>query len=295
MHRPTLVIVAKPNSILLPDALRKTVPVFLNKGWQIVIHPEIYDTWLTTNLSTDSLCIDSNFGSNLEVAQLCLALGGDGTLLTAGRYVGVRGTPILGINLGSLGFLTSHSYECSTEVINNYFNGKLSTEYRSMLNTRIIRNSEVFLGRPVLNDAVVIKGLVTRLMKFRVKINGNDAANIRADGIIVSTPTGSTAYSLSAGGPILHPALDAIIISAICPHSLVLRPIIVPDHLPVSIILKEAEDTHLTLDGQVEMALFPGDCVEFQRSATDIAILQDINFSFFKLLQEKLHWSGDLC
>lgn len=295
MHRPTLVIVAKPNSILLLDSLRKTVPIFLNKGWQVVIHPEIYDTWLTTSLPVNNLYIDSNFGSNLEVARLCLALGGDGTLLTAARYVGIRGTPILGINLGSLGFLTSHSYERITEVINNYFNGGLSAEYRSMLDTRIIRNSEVLLGRPVLNDAVVVKGLVTRLMEFRVKIDGNDAAIIRADGIIVSTPTGSTAYSLSAGGPILYPALNALIISAICPHSLTLRPMIVPDHLPVSITLEDAEDAHLTLDGQVAFALLPGDCVEFQKSTTDIAILQDANFSFFKLLQEKLHWSGDQC
>jgi NAD+ kinase len=295
MHKPILAIVAKPNSILLSSSLRKIVPIFLQKGWQIVIHPEIYDTWLTTGLAINNLHIDSNFGSNLEIARLCLALGGDGTLLTAARYVGIRGTPILGINLGSLGFLTSHSYERTTEVINDYFNGNLRAEHRSMLNTKIIRNSEIFLGRPVLNDVVVTKGLVTRLMQFRVKIDGNDAASIRADGIIVSTPTGSTAYSLSAGGPILHPALNAIIISAICPHSLILRPMIVPDHLPVSIILKDAEDAHLILDGQIESALLPGDCVEFQKSVVDITILQDANFSFFKLLQEKLHWSGDQC
>ena len=292
MHRPTLVIVAKPNSALLSDALRKITPIFMDRGWQLVIHPEIYKTWLTASLP-NNVCIDSSFGSNLETVRLCLALGGDGTLLTAARYVGVKGVPILGINLGSLGFLTSHSYACITEVINKYLNENLNVELRSMIATKVIRNSEVFIRRPVLNDAVIVKGLATHLMKFRVEIDGNDAANIRADGIIVATPTGSTAYSLSAGGPILHPALDAIIISAICPHSLTLRPIVVPDNIAVNITLEQAEDAHLTLDGQVDLVLLPGDRIEFQKSTISINILQDTTFSFFRFLQEKLHWSGN--
>jgi NAD+ kinase len=293
MYRPTLVIVAKQNSTLLTDALHKIAPMFLSQNWQIVIHPDIYHQWITAGLPINNLIIDSTFGSELNFIQLCLALGGDGTLLTAARYVGIRGTPILGINLGSLGFLTSHSYECITTVITKYFNKSLRKENRSMLNTKIIRNSKILLGRPVLNDAVIVKGLVTHLMKFIVQIDGNDAASIRADGIIVSTPTGSTAYSLAAGGPIMYPALNALIISAICPHSLTLRPIIVPDNLPVTIILEHADDAHLTLDGQVAFGLLPGDKVELQKSTKNITILQDTNFSFFKLLQEKLHWSGN--
>ena len=169
----------------------------------------------------------------------------------------------------------------------------LIAENRSMLSAKVLRNNvNIFLERPVLNDAVVLKGLVMHLMQFRVRINNNDAANIRADGIIVATPTGSTAYSLSAGGPILHPALDALIISAICPHSLTLRPIVLPGHLPVTITLEYGEDAHLVLDGQVELALLPGDRIEFQRSEKSIDILRDANFSFFQLLQEKLHWSN---
>jgi NAD+ kinase len=143
----------------------------------------------------------------------------------------------------------------------------------------------------VLNDAVVVKGLVARLMEFRIQIDGDAAAHLKADGMIVATPTGSTAYSLSAGGPILHPALDALVISAICPHSLTLRPIVVPAHLPVAITLVHAEDAHLTLDGQVELGLVSGDRVEFQKSGQSITLLQDPDFSFFRLLQEKLHWS----
>ena len=143
----------------------------------------------------------------------------------------------------------------------------------------------------MLNDAVVAKGLVARMMEFRIQIDGGDAANLRADGLIVATPTGSTAYSLSAGGPILHPALDALVVSAICPHSLTLRPIVVPAHLPVAITLVHAEDAHLTLDGQVDHGLQSGDRVELRKSDQTITLLQDANFSFFRLLQEKLHWS----
>jgi NAD+ kinase len=176
-------------------------------------------------------------------------------------------------------------------VIEDYFLGRFTAETRSMICTRVVRDGETLPGRPVLNDAVLVKGLAARMMEFRVQIDGGDAAHLRADGLIVATPTGSTAYSLSAGGPILHPALDALVISAICPHSLTLRPIVVPGHLHVAITLVQAEDAHLTLDGQVEHGLFAGDRVEFQKSEQTVTLLQDANFSFFRLLQEKLHWS----
>jgi NAD+ kinase len=218
-------------------------------------------------------------------------LGGDGTLLTAARHVGVRGTPLLGINLGSLGFLTSHPSEQAAAVIEGYFKGSFTAEKRTMLTTRVVRGNDILPGRPVLNDAVVVKGLVARMMEFRIQVDGSDAANLRADGIIVASPTGSTAYALSAGGPILHPALDALVIAAICPHTLTLRPIVVPGHLPVTITLVHAEDAHLTLDGQVEHGLVSGDRVEIRKADQSITLLQDADFSFFRLLQDKLHWA----
>jgi len=176
-------------------------------------------------------------------------------------------------------------------VIEDYFQGGFTRETRSMLASQVVRPSGALVCRPVLNDAVVNKGLVARMMEFRIQVDGNDAAHLRADGIIVATPTGSTAYSLSAGGPILHPALDALVISAICPHSLTLRPLVVPAHLPVSITLMHAEDAHLTLDGQVEHGLVSGDRLEFRKSERTITLLQDPDFSFIRLLQEKLHWA----
>ena len=291
MSRPTLVLVAKSRSVWLSKSIAETIPPFLERGWRVVGHPKILKAWQAAGLSEADFCGDPQYGAGFEVPELCLALGGDGTLLTAARHVGVRGTPLLGINLGSLGFLTSHPSERAPQVIQDYFQGSFTRETRSMLNTQVVRAASVLPGRPVLNDAVVNKGLVARMMEFRIQVDGGDAAHLRADGIIVATPTGSTAYSLSAGGPLLHPALDALVISAICPHSLTLRPLVVPAHLPVSITLMHAEDAHLTLDGQVEHGLVSGDRLEFRKSERTITLLQDPDFSFIRLLQEKLHWA----
>ena len=291
MARPTLVIVAKSRSTWLSNCLRQTVPPFLDRGWRVVAHPKIRNAWLAAGLPAEAFTGDPVYGAEGELPELCLALGGDGTLLTAARHAGVRGTPLLGINLGSLGFLTSHPSEQAAAVVEAYFQGQFTAETRSMLSSRVVRGTEILPGRPVLNDAVLVKRLAARMMEFRVQIDGGDAAHLRADGLIVATPTGSTAYSLSAGGPILHPALDALVISAICPHALTLRPIVVPGHLHVAITLVHAEDAHLSLDGQVDHGLLSGDRVEFQKSGQSITLLQDPDFSFFRLLQEKLHWS----
>lgn len=282
---------AKARSPWLSHSLRETVPPFLQRGWRVVCHPKIRNAWLAAGLTPEAFNGDPQFGAGGDLPDLCLVLGGDGTLLTAARHVGVRGTPLLGINLGSLGFLTSHPSEQAAAVIEGYFKGSFTAEKRTMLTTRVVRGNDILPGRPVLNDAVVVKGLVARMMEFRIQVDGSDAANLRADGIIVASPTGSTAYALSAGGPILHPALDALVIAAICPHTLTLRPIVVPGHLPVTITLVHAEDAHLTLDGQVEHGLVSGDRVEIRKADQSITLLQDADFSFFRLLQDKLHWA----
>jgi len=283
--------VAKARSPWLSHSLRETVPPFLERGWRVVCHPKIRNAWLAAGLPPEACNGDPQFGAGGDLPELCLVLGGDGTLLTAARHVGVRGTPLLGINLGSLGFLTSHPSEQAAAVIESYFKGSFTAEQRTMLTTRVVRGNDILPGRPVLNDAVVVKGLVARMMEFRIQVDGSDAANLRADGIIVASPTGSTAYALSAGGPILHPALDALVIAAICPHTLTLRPIVVPGHLPVTITLVHAEDAHLTLDGQVEQGLVSGDRVEIRKADQSITLLQDPDFSFFRLLQDKMHWA----
>jgi NAD+ kinase len=291
MVRPTLVIVAKSRSPWLVQGLADVVPTFLARGWEIWAHPKIQQAWIQAGLPAEAFHGDPLYGAANPVPDLCLALGGDGTLLTAARHVGMRGTPLLGINLGSLGFLTSHPSGEARDVVEGYFLGAYRRENRTLLHAEVVRDGRVLGGRSALNDAVVNKGVVARIMEFRIQVDGCDAASIKADGLIVATPTGSTAYSLSAGGPVLHPALEAWVISGICPHSLTLRPIVVPSHLPVSITMDRTEDAHLTLDGQLEMELIAGDRLELRRSDRTITLIQNPESTFFGLLSQKLHWS----
>lgn len=288
---PTLALVAKTKSELLVATLGSVMPPFLDRGWEVVGSPELAPIWTAAGFSADHFCPQPEVDAAL-VPDLCLVLGGDGTLLTAARGYGVMGTPILGVNLGSLGFLTAHPVEEAEEVVRLYFDGGLRSEPRSMLHAELHRDERILGQHTVLNDAVLNKGALARIMEFRLQVDGFDAATIKADGLIVATPTGSTAYSLSAGGPILHPALDAWVIAPICPHSLTLRPTVVPSSLTVSITVGDTDDAHLTLDGQLEHPLKPGDRVELRKADRDVILLQNPALPFFRVLQQKLHWSS---
>lgn len=285
---PILALVAKTRSPLLATTLAEIIPLFLQRGWAVASTPELAPTWAAAGLPAEDLRLLD--GDDL-VPELCLVLGGDGTLLTAARRFGRLGTPILGINLGSLGFLTAHPVEDAARMVGLYFEQGLRPETRAMLDAELVREGQVLGRHCVLNDAVLNKGALARIMEFRLQVEGFDAATIKADGLIVATPTGSTAYSLSAGGPILHPALDAWVISPICPHSLTLRPTVVPSSHSVSITVGHTDDAHLTLDGQLEHPLKPGDRVELRRAERGVTLLQDPALPFFRVLQQKLHWS----
>lgn len=287
----TLVLVAKTKSARLEATLLQVIPAFLDRGWRVIGHPEMQPVWIRAGLPADRFLPDAALGGGNPAPELCLVLGGDGTLLGAARQVSGWGTPILGINLGSLGFLTAHPVEGAAEMVRLYLEGGLARETRTMLKAELLRDGQVVGRQCVLNDAVLNKGSLARIMEFRLWIDGFDAATIKADGLIVATPTGSTAYSLSAGGPILHPVLDAWVISPICPHSLTLRPTVVPSSLGVSITVGDTEDAHLTLDGQIEYPLQPGDRVELRKAEADLILLQDPALPFFRVLQQKLHWS----
>lgn len=290
MSRPLLALVAKVKSNWLASTLQSVIPPFLERGWSIQGSAELIEAWHRAELPAGTLLPESF--SQEAPPELCLVLGGDGTLLAAARKVGILGAPLLGINLGSLGFLTAHPAQGAASVIEAYFAGSLESETRTMLHTELHRNGELLLSQAVLNDAVINKGALARILECHLRIDGSEAATIRADGLIVATPTGSTAYSLSAGGPILHPSLDAWVISPICPHALTLRPSVVPSHLAVSITMGHAEEAHLTLDGQLEHPLLSGDRVELRKSERNVTLLRNPALPFYSLLQEKLHWSN---
>lgn len=268
------------------------MPVFLDRGWSITGEPGLEEAWGQAGLAPAGLNIDLNLGSDEAPADLCLVLGGDGTLLYAARRVGLRGTPILGINLGSLGFLTAHPISDALEAVEAFLAGSLAPDVRPMLEAELWRQGFLLARQTVLNDAVLAKGAMARIMDMRLKVGDQDAGPMKADGLIVATPTGSTAYALSAGGPIMHPSLEAFVIAPICPHTLTLRPLVVPASRPITITLVDAEDAHLTLDGQVGHRVLPGDEVTLRLAETRITLLQQPGLDFFALLQQKLHW-GD--
>lgn len=226
-------------------------------------------------------------------ADVLLVLGGDGTMLNAARLAGERGIPILGVNMGGLGFLTEVRLEHLYPSLERVFANEYVLDERLMIGTHIHRHGETVAQGVVLNDVVVSKGTLARMIELKVAIQGQFVTNLRGDGLIVSTPTGSTAYSLSAGGPIINPAVRSLILSPICPHTLTHRPLIVPDDVEVDITLTSKDEGAMaTLDGQVGVALTQGDTVVLKVSEYRTRLIRFPESSYYEVLREKLKW-GD--
>lgn len=224
-------------------------------------------------------------------ADLLIVLGGDGTLIHGARLLRGRTVPIVGVNLGSLGFLTEVPAAELHEAVEFALAGKSTIESRMKLSCRLYRGGRALLEDEVLNDVVINKGALARIADHETTIDGEYVATYKADGIIVATPTGSTAYSLSAGGPIVHPALDAVILAPICSHALTQRAIVVPGDRVIRITLRsEVADVYLTLDGQAGHALETGDMVEVQRSSNRVHLIRNDQLGYFGILRQKLHW-----
>jgi NAD+ kinase len=200
---------------------------------------------------------------------------------------------LLGINLGNLGFLTAHPADQALECIKKYFAGQLAKVNRCMLHVSISRAGAEIASYEAMNDAVITKGALSRILHLELRIDGSLAGHLRADGLIVATPTGSTAYALSAGGPILHPMLKAWTLAPICPHSLNMRPSVIPAQMSITVVLSDAEEAHLTLDGQVGCPLHPGDAIQIYDDGGQVTMLQDPEMPFFALLRQKMHWNKE--
>lgn len=226
-------------------------------------------------------------------ADVLLVLGGDGTMLNAARLAGERGIPILGVNMGGLGFLTEVRLEHLYPSLERVFANDFVLDERLMLRTHVHRHGETVAQGVVLNDVVVSKGTLARMIELRIAIQGQFVTNLRGDGLIVSTPTGSTAYSLSAGGPILHPAVQCLIVTPICPHTLTHRPLIVPANAEIDVTLTSRDDGAMaTLDGQVGVAMTQGDTVEMKASEHLTRLIRFPESTYYEVLREKLKW-GD--
>jgi NAD+ kinase len=228
-------------------------------------------------------------GELAEDVDLIVVLGGDGTMLGAARLMGAREIPVLGVNFGFLGYLTEFTLEEMFPALENVRKGNFAVERRMMIDVALNRG-EAARGR-ALNDAVITKSAPARMIEIESYINGMLVNSFRADGMIVATPTGSTAYSLSAGGPIVHPTMSAILLTPICPHMLSNRPAVVPGESVVDLVFKRTDtDLMLTIDGQPSVELRHDDRITLRRSETSFNLVQPTNRNYFEVLRTKLKW-----
>ncbi|MBR0566320.1 NAD kinase [Azoarcus sp. L1K30] len=230
-----------------------------------------------------------------EIAAKCdlaVVVGGDGTMLNSARRLADRAVPLVGVNLGRLGFLTDVARKDALLKLGEIIEGKFSEESRFMLDAEVIRGGQRIFRTLALNDVVVNKGDLGRMIEFDLSIDGEFVYTQRSDGMIVSTPTGSTAYALSANGPILHPSVGGIALVPLCPHALTARPITVPDSCCIEIELLPPHDARVHIDGQACFEARSGDRVRLTRSPLAVRLLHPRGYGYFAMLREKLHWSA---
>jgi NAD+ kinase len=237
--------------------------------------------------------IDGEVARSIPHCDLSVAFGGDGTLLFTARVFSKYGIPIVGINLGGLGFITEFREEEVLECVECFMEGHHSYEPRMMIDVRVYRNGRLFNETTGLNDLVVTSGGISRLLEFEVSGGDGLIGLYRADGIIIATPTGSTGYSLAAGGPIVEPNMSALIICPICPHSLGARPLVVPGGETIRVkVLSQRRSVTATVDGQVAIELADGDEVHVLKSDLVTKLISVGKRSFFDIVREKLAWKG---
>ena len=226
-----------------------------------------------------------------SLVDVIIVLGGDGTLLSVARLIGEYDVPILGVNLGSLGFLTEVTLQEMYLSLEQVLNQEFTVTERLLLKAYVSRDEEHIAEYCALNDVVMTKSALARIIDLQIEINGQYVTMCKADGLIIATPTGSTAYNLAAGGPIVHPDMPALIMTPICPHTLTNRPVVLPGDDMLTITLKsENEDVFLTLDGQVGFALRYQDTVRVEKAASTIRLIRPPKRNYFEVLRTKLKW-----
>lgn len=283
-HYKTIGIISRPRRAILAEIVPKLLAWLQERGVSTLMDAE------TAMAVSRSELGKTRHQIALE-ADLLLVLGGDGTLLAAAREAAPHGTPILPINLGGLGFLTSFTMEELYPGLDETLAGCAPISERVMLLAERLHNGKVLTQQRVLNEAVVHKGTLARMIELELFIDDGFVCRYRADGLIVATPTGSTAYSMSADGPIVHPSVEAILITPICPHTLSDRPIVVADTSTVELRMDENSDSvFLTMDGQTGVPLQLGDRVRIRRATERLKLIHPPSKTYFEILRNKLKW-----
>ena len=283
----SVAIVCKPHREELARLLPELIAWLRRHGYEVVLDLE-GGSYTTAAPAVDRADLPS------KAPQLVIVLGGDGTLLAAARIFATVGTPLLSVNLGFLGFLTEVRFADLYATLENWCAGCQSLDERAMLHAALWRAGAEHASFEALNEIVVSKGDIARMGEFAVELDGKSVARFRADGVIVSTPTGSTAYTLAANGPILTPDVDALVVTPICPHLLTLRPIVVRGGASVAVRVEGVPNVALlTIDGQQGVELRRGDEVRCRRSSHTVKLVRLGDTGFFDVLRSKLSW-GEL-
>lgn len=253
-------------------------------------HTVVFETATAQNIALPGVAImtPAEIGRHADVA---IVVGGDGTMLGIARQLAPFNVPLIGINQGRLGFMTDISQEGMIAVLADMLSGKLESEQRSLLEGSVIRDGETIFHALAFNDVVVSRGATSGMTELKVEVDGHFMYNQRSDGLIVSTPTGSTAYALSAGGPLLHPSLRGLVLVPIAPHALSNRPIVVPDTCTIMIEIMGGRDISVNFDMQSLASLLHHDRIVIRRSAHTITFLHPQGWSYYDTLREKLHWN----
>lgn len=267
---------------------------------QLVKWLDEHDITLISEPSAEHDCVQSETGYSIptvsreemaEQVDLIIVLGGDGTMLGAARLIGEQNTPVLGVNFGHLGYLAEFRVEELFPALELILKGEYHLDSRVMLDAELLRDGKQVATGRALNDVVINKAALARMIEIEARFDNFYVNSFRADGLIVSTPTGSTAYNLSAGGPFVYPSMNAVIVTPICPFTLSNRPIVVPDSATIELCLKtDDEEVIVTLDGQTGFPLQAEDKVLIRKSKTTFNIVQPANRNYFDVLRDKLKW-----
>jgi NAD+ kinase len=277
-------IISKPSKPELASILPDLLGWFRRHGYHLYLDQE------TAGYTADHAEVVSRKEVGDKHPDFVLVLGGDGTLLSAARAVAHADVPILAVNLGSLGFLTEVPLAEMYSTLEAVNQGHCPVEERSVLQCQLIRSEECLAQHFALNDVVINKSAISRLVDFDLLIDGIFVFSYKADGVIIATPTGSTAYSLAAGGPIMMPAVEAFVVTPVCPHSLTHRPLVVTDKAQVEVLVESGEEqAFLSIDGQVGMPVLQGDRVICRRASHNVKLMR-VRRTFFEVLRNKLKW-----
>ena len=282
----TVALIGRYNTTEIAESLLDLAGLLQQRGCTVLIEKET-----AANIGSNSFTT-ADYAAIGARADLAVVLGGDGSMLSAARHLAAHGVPLVGVNQGRLGFMTDIAFSRMRETIELLLSGRYTIGERTMLEAQVLRGEKEIFATQALNDIVVNKGGTGRMIEFLVHIDGQFVYDLRSDGIIVATPTGSTAYALSSNGPILQPNVPGIALVPVCPHTLSNRPITVSDRCVIEITIKQrGVGARLHVDGQPHSELAPDDKVIVRRASHSIRFVHPPGYSYYAMLREKLHWS----